>query len=49
MFAVEYEMDQNEARLKTDVSRNMNKMLIVKWSNMREKGEVFVMQYQLWL
>uniref|UniRef100_A0AAQ5X813 Transmembrane protein 67 n=1 Tax=Amphiprion ocellaris TaxID=80972 RepID=A0AAQ5X813_AMPOC len=27
-FAVEYEMDQSEARMKTDVSRTMNQMLV---------------------
>lgn len=26
-FAVEYEMDQNDARMKTDVSRGMSEML----------------------
>lgn len=31
-------MDQNEARIKTDVSRSMNETFFVKWSNMTDKG-----------
>lgn len=29
MFAVEYEMDQSEARVKTDVSRSWNQLVLV--------------------